>query len=305
MPPSLSPEEYTVGWICAIPTELKAAKAMLDETHAPLEAQPKSDENNYTLGRMGKHNIVFAVLPSYGTINTAIVGKSMQSTFPNLRFGLMVGVGGGIPSAVNDIRLGDVVVSTPNGQNGGVIQYDLGKEEEGGFRRVGHLNEPPTLLQTAINTMRTERGLGRKITESVNTSFPEDEDDDEEEWRYPTRSIDEIEQEGVLVQQKPRTTNNPRCFYGTIGSGNRVMKSSKERDTLATREGVICLEMEAAGLMNFFKCIVIRGICDYADKHKHKEWQPYAAAAAAAYAKLLLSFVNAEAVAHMDPLRSK
>jgi nucleoside phosphorylase len=51
--------------------------------------------------------------------------------------------------------------------------------------------------------------------------------------------------------------------------------------------GVLCFEMEAAGLMNVFPCVVIRGICDYADAHKHKQWQEYAAAVAAAYAKSL------------------
>jgi nucleoside phosphorylase len=47
--------------------------------------------------------------------------------------------------------------------------------------------------------------------------------------------------------------------------------------------------MEGAGIVNSFPCLVIRGICDYADSHKNKIWQKYAAAVAAAYAKLLLS----------------
>ena len=43
--------------------------------------------------------------------------------------------------------------------------------------------------------------------------------------------------------------------------------------------------------MNDFRCLVIRGICDYADSHKNKTWQPYAAATAAACAKEILSLV--------------
>ena len=46
--------------------------------------------------------------------------------------------------------------------------------------------------------------------------------------------------------------------------------------------------MEAAGLMNDFPCLVIWGICDYADSHKNKRWQNYAVATAAVYAKELL-----------------
>jgi nucleoside phosphorylase len=69
------------------------------------------------------------------------------------------------------------------------------------------------------------------------------------------------------------------------------MKDGRKRDHLAQQVGILCFEMEAAGLMDNFPCLVIRGICDYADSHKHKEWQPYAAATAAAYAKELLSII--------------
>jgi hypothetical protein len=57
--------------------------------------------------------------------------------------------------------------------------------------------------------------------------------------------------------------------------------------------------MEAAGLMDSFPCLVIRGICNYADSRKNKRWREYAAAAAAAaaYAKEILSVIAASLVA--------
>ena len=67
------------------------------------------------------------------------------------------------------------------------------------------------------------------------------------------------------------------------------MKDALIRDKLAEENGVLCFEMEAAGLMNHFPCLVIRGICDYSDTHKNKEWQGYAAMTAAAYAKNILN----------------
>jgi nucleoside phosphorylase len=76
--------------------------------------------------------------------------------------------------------------------------------------------------------------------------------------------------------------------YGAIASGNKVMKNGKARDMIARELDVVCFEMEAAGLMDTMSCLVIRGICDYADSHKSKEWQRYAAATAAAYARELL-----------------
>ena len=94
-----------------------------------------------------------------------------------------------------------------------------------------------------------------------------------------------------LIQRKPRTTNAPVIHYGLIGSANQVMRHGITREKLRQERGIICFEMEAAGLMDNFPCLVIRGICDYSDTHKNESWQPYAAATAAAYAKELLGVI--------------
>ena len=78
------------------------------------------------------------------------------------------------------------------------------------------------------------------------------------------------------------------------------MKSAERRDKLRDTWGVICFEMEAAGLMNDFPCVVIRGICDYSDRHKHKLWQPYSAVVAAAYAKDLLRVIQPQEVENLE-----
>jgi len=295
---------------------------MLDAEHAPLKVQPKHDENNYTLGSIGDHNVAIACLAEYGTVNSAVAAKSMQSTFPNLRFGLMVGIGGGIPSQENDIRLGDIVVSLPSEQGGGVIQYDLGKQQTGGFRRVGALNKPPKLLRTAVNTLRATKGIGRKILDLVNQMVDDGDDDDEsdEEWTRPTeedilfkasyehigRNLDCCEcakNVSEITVRNQRKSTVPRVHYGNIASGNKVIKNGTLRDGIAEKENVICFEMEAAGLMDDFPCLVIRGISDYADSHKNWKWQQYAAATAAAYAKTLLSLVTPQAVDSLEPVK--
>jgi nucleoside phosphorylase len=66
------------------------------------------------------------------------------------------------------------------------------------------------------------------------------------------------------------------------------MKDALLRDKFVKENDVLCFEMKAAGLMNQFPCLVIRGNCDYSDTYKNMEWQGYAAMAAAAYAKDLL-----------------
>jgi nucleoside phosphorylase len=123
--PGLTNDDYTVGWMCALKEELAASRAMLDEEH-PRLSQVEHDNNSYTLGRIGQHNVVLACLPSgsLGAVPTATAATNMLRSFPRIRFGLMVGIGGGVPGPPNDdpeedIRLGDVVVSHPTGIYGG------------------------------------------------------------------------------------------------------------------------------------------------------------------------------------------
>ncbi|KAM0203118.1 hypothetical protein ACHAPI_001292, partial [Fusarium lateritium] len=80
----------------------------------------------------------------------------------------------------------------------------------------------------------------------------------------------------------------PEVFIGRIGSGNTVMKSGEDRDQIATQNNLIAFEMEGAGVWDEVPCILVKGICDYADSHKNKAWQDFAAATAAAVAKAIL-----------------
>lgn len=153
------PKDYTVGWICAISTEHVAAQAFLDEKHEGPEYVSPNDNNDYTLGKIGKHNVVIAVLPDgeYGISSAASVAKDMLHSFPNVRLGLMVGIGGGAPSPKHDVRLGDIVVSAPRDGKGGVFQYDFGKTiQNQNFRPTGFLNQPPIALRAAVNGLKSQ-----------------------------------------------------------------------------------------------------------------------------------------------------
>jgi nucleoside phosphorylase len=128
--------DYTVGWICALPIELAAAAELLDEEFKDLPED--TNDTNLTFGRVGDHKVVVACLPAgqTGTNSAAAVAIQMKSRFTSIRFALMVGVGGGVSSAGLDIRLGDVVISQPYMQHGGVIQYDFGKTGAGGRNTI-------------------------------------------------------------------------------------------------------------------------------------------------------------------------
>ncbi|OKO94546.1 hypothetical protein PENSUB_11813 [Penicillium subrubescens] len=226
-PSSVDQADYTVAWLCALPLELAAAESILDDPH---HHTPNDAQSGYSLGKIAGHNVVIGCLPSgiYGTNAATGVVSRTQSVFPNIRYGLMVGIGGGVPSKAADVRLGDIV-------------------DDRLFRST-----------------YTHSGSNDSCTDC---------------------NIDEV------VTRPARQSKDPQVHYGTIASGNGVMKDARERDEIAERFNVLCFEMEAAGIMNHLPCIVVRGICNYCDSHKNKEWQGYAALVAAIYAKMLLKLV--------------
>src|ERR1700689_1301948 len=167
-----NPKDYTVGWICAISTEYVAAQAFLNEKHEGLEYVSPNDKNIYTLGKVGKHNVVIAVLPEgeYGMSSAARVGCDMLHSFPNVRIGLMVGIGGGAPSPKHDIRLGDIVVSAVGNGKGGVFKHDFGKRVQGqGFQETGFLNQPPSMLRAAVSGLKSQyETKGHQLEGAIN-----------------------------------------------------------------------------------------------------------------------------------------
>ncbi|KAI9701350.1 MAG: hypothetical protein M1820_006572 [Bogoriella megaspora] len=267
------PHEYSVGLICALPDEYAAIRLALDQEYSEF------GNECYRFGRISGHKVVIACLPAgrYGTNTSAVVATRMSQQFPSIQFGLLVGIGGGVPGGDNDVCLGDVVVSQPGGIHGGVVQYDQGKFLEGCFERTGDLQPPPDVLLHALNTVMSNHFMGINNVSSI---------------------IQSICRRSARFMLDDRLRSNPKVHYGTIASGNAVIKDAATRDYISnTLGGVLCFEMEAAGLMNNFPCLVIRGVCDFADEYKDKVLQPYAAAAAAAYAKELLSVIRPADVA--------
>ncbi|PIG80286.1 hypothetical protein AARAC_011254 [Aspergillus arachidicola] len=331
-----SRDEYTVGWICAIRKEYVAALAFLDEVYKETFELSKHDNNTYTFGKLGAHLVVIAVLPDgiYGICSAASVGRDMLHSFPNIKIGLLVGIGGGAPSQRHDIRLGDVVVSTPRNTAGGVVQYDFGKTiQNESFQFTGFWNQPPACLLTAVSVLQAKYDTeGHQLDEHISNVLKKNERL-RKVYQRPHPSTDKLYKSeivhshsdtsgsarsmfmvltrkflwdillslGILLRlwterddsksnlvvrpERSGTDDNPMIHHGLIASANQLMKDASIRDKLVAEKGVLCFEMEAAGLMNHFPCLVIRGICDYSDTHKNDLWQGYAAMAAAAIQK--------------------
>ncbi|PTB62075.1 purine and uridine phosphorylase, partial [Trichoderma citrinoviride] len=310
-----SRDDYLVGWVCALPVEVAAAKATLDHIHDILPPDQNSDDsNNYILGSVQGHNVVITYPTSgvYGETSVASVATQLHANFKSVRFTLMVGIGGGVPDSKEDIRLGDVVVSKSTAGWPGVVQYDVNgeraeKQEESNRGRAP--DQPTPVLLTAMGKAETaaifeESQMPKYMSEIVQQdpvtfAHPGPEQDVLFSPDYHHATI-ESEEDGCdhcdpdrIRPRQPRETQDPIVHYGPIVSSRHLIRHGASRDELANKQGALCLETEAAGLEDAAKYLIIRGICDYADSHSSKLWHAYAAAAAAACAKEVLSFIPA------------
>ncbi|KAK3323322.1 hypothetical protein B0T19DRAFT_442821 [Cercophora scortea] len=316
--PPPKPEHYGIAWICTLDSELAAAGAMLDEHHRDL--QEPQDNNAYVLGSIGNNNIVVARLPDShpGTTSSAADGVTeLLARFPKIRFSILVGIGSGVPGDKFSVHLGDVVIGNPTRNTGGVFQYSHDETiAKGAFETIGELIKPPPVLVAAVQNLKTDHLL--EVTKIPNhfeqmvTKHP----DMQGKYTYPGTAYDTLYEASyehpasndrchtcdkfrVVPRRARYSPEKPKAHYGTIASGDEKLRRGSIRDQLArqTWRDVLCFETAAFGLMHAFPCLVLRGVCDYADSHStNKLWNEYAAAAAAAYAKEIVLGIRPEQV---------
>ncbi|PLB41608.1 5'-methylthioadenosine/S-adenosylhomocysteine nucleosidase family protein [Aspergillus candidus] len=297
--PTLPTEKYTVAIVCALKEELAAVRFMFDEFHERPKHRIPGDINTYVLGRMSGHNIVLCGMLSGvpGLTSATRVATNMLRTFTSIRLGLMVGIGGGVPSRENDVRLGDVVVSYPSRQHSGIFCHDLGKVVEGeeDIQIMGYVPEPPDVLLRAVDALRQRnQGDWSRVNDHIEKMIQQYPRMRESGYGWMAERSDNLYNGATIVERPPRPNHNPVVHHGLIASGNQVIKDPKARNRLARKYNALCVEMEGAALMSCFPGIAIRGVCDYADSHKDDTWRRYAAGVAAGYAKEMLSLVKSE-----------
>ncbi|KAG5766876.1 hypothetical protein H9Q72_005040 [Fusarium xylarioides] len=299
----LDPALYTIAWIAPLEIEAQAALHMLDNRRNGRFPVNRGDDYIFSAGDINGHNIIIATLPAgqeYGTGSAAALASQIKKFFTNLWCGLLVGVAAGLPNLREtppiDIRLGDVLVGLSEGDSAGLIAYDLGKETSEGFQllRSGRvLANTEMVIRSAIGNIKIKAPGDTDVFLPFYDSV-KDKEHSKGTFEDPGQEKDvfyDIGDDGVdsPVQRLYRPTDRrTRVWYGSIGSGDKLTKNTRRRNGIRDRYGVIGLEMEAAGTMNRIPVGVIRGVCDYADEHKNKEWQPYASAMAAAYAKAVI-----------------
>ncbi|KAJ5735753.1 uncharacterized protein N7483_000878 [Penicillium malachiteum] len=299
---TISQIDYLIGWICILPSEYNEAIKMFDEIYDSSNiVQGHNDKNSYDVGRIGNHLVVMncPAAGTYGQIRAAKIASDMKSTFPAIRFMLLVGIGGGSPYK-QDVRLGDVVLGTK------VVPYTQGRQGDRGFLITGSTKTPPPILQTAITRLgsRLVQGLDlqKAIEDLGSQTIPRPTKDNLYRKDYVHGSgcdCLKVEAEAfasISSRHAREKKNRVQMHQGVVGSGDQVMKNVDHRDQYAGWLDIICYEMEAIGVMETTSCLTVRGISDYSDGHKNDEWHPYASLSAAVCAKELLKLISAQSL---------
>ncbi|KAL2832328.1 nucleoside phosphorylase domain-containing protein [Aspergillus pseudoustus] len=293
MTPSTSPPppktriDFHIAIMCALPLEADAVEGLFDRRydsdghHHGWTRKAPGDPNAYSTGTMDAHNVVLVYMPGMGKSHGAAAAAFCRSSSPNIKLALVVGICGAAPFAPDgrEIHLGDVVISS------GVVQHDFARRYGEGVlvRKNAPLDNlgRPSLEIRALLAQLVGRWGRKRIRDRLREHLEVVERKLGPESGYPTENV-----AGWLTEE----AHDPDIHIGLVASGDQVMRSEHAQDRLVREEGVIAFEMESAGIWDTFPCLVIKGVADYADVHKNKKWQNYAAATAASCAKAFLEF---------------
>lgn len=331
-PRPINRSEFEVAIICALPIESDAVESLFDhfwDENSDHYGKAPGDENAYTTGVIGKHNVVLAYMPDIGKGHAAKVAANLRISFRAIKLALLVGICGGVPSGdTGQLFLGDVVVCDE------IVVYDFGRMFPRNFIRkdtlMDHYGSSSTEIRAFLTKLKTRRGrqnllrrtghhLAALQKETGDYGFPGIRHDrlfdPKYHHRHHKQSCQECSKGQICKEARSSTCGELQCnekrvivrsrmaqaleslgakhaslriHFGRIASADTVMKSGEDRDNIAKREKVLGFEMEGAGILNSLPCIVVKGVSDYADSHKDKIWQSYAAGTAAACTKALL-----------------
>ncbi|RSM18703.1 hypothetical protein CDV31_002423 [Fusarium ambrosium] len=305
--PPASRNDFEIAIVCALPLEYDAVCNLVDQFWDDDYGRAAGDPNMYTNGRVGAFNIVIVLLSGMGKVKATSATASLRSSYPNLELALVTGICGGVPitGSGKELVLGDVVISNT------IVQYDLGRRYPNEFETKHTLSDslgrPALHIQNLVVTFKTSRGLqqleGRAASHLKTLQSRQlDEDETAKECDDGPGAVCNASRKlscrelGCDVQQRvsrkrlqdSQRLRVPQVLVGRLGSGDTVLKSGEDRDRIAEEHDLIAFEMEGAGAWDEIPCIIVKGICDYADSHKNKNWQNFAAATAASVAKALV-----------------
>ncbi|XP_054713491.1 LOW QUALITY PROTEIN: uncharacterized protein LOC129222954 [Uloborus diversus] len=332
MPMVAHNKQPVIAIITAQYCEKLAVDAMIDNKETFVKFKTEGESNVYTLGTVGPHRVVSTKLPATGMARGAIIAAGSTTTrllgsFPRVDYVFLVGVGGGVPHYTDyakHVRLGDVVVSSPpDSQHSYVYLYCEGTKnafEENDYLSPDHFSIktwcPPSLKLQNIGYNLWRKGMSsmddRSWEHYIEQSLKQLKDK-ESSFCRPSSDTDKLymsiggedlmevghpqPMEGAYDPRKP---GMPVLHFGAVGSGKVLMQDDTTRLEFADHHGIMSFDTGFGSVVESIfgnrkdDYVFIRGIADYKDGTKKKEWQPYAALAAAAVMKAIICNLDPE-----------
>ncbi|OJJ98904.1 hypothetical protein ASPACDRAFT_53097 [Aspergillus aculeatus ATCC 16872] len=318
-----SRDDFAIAIICALPLEAEAVEALFDKTYDRLGkhyGKQRGDANAYITGRIGKHDVVLCYMPGMSKGSAAAVASSLLVSYTGIRLALVVGTCGGAPSPpkYQEIFLGDVIINSTRGgfQRKSDVKDTLGRPGReirallNGLRTENALNEIQDQTQHYLHSLQqtgSKWSHPRVRDVLFHASYLHKHSEHASFARCSCSTTDAADQicEEALRKECDELECDPsqqvRCreisdgirtsiYIGSVASADTVIKSGQHRDQIVNREKVIGFEMEGAGVWDNVPCVIIKGVYNYADSHKGKVWQAYAAATGASVAKAFLEY---------------
>ncbi|KAM0259202.1 hypothetical protein ACHAQJ_003407 [Trichoderma viride] len=309
----------------AIKAILQETSEAIDDGAGSTVRKSPADTNAYTVGRIASYPVVMVHMSSVGKVQAASVAINLKHSYSGIKLALLVGTCGGVPNEHEQPKrtLGDVIIGTRVVQYDFGKQYpDKFESKEGPDTDLGQ--QSPEIRAFTAKLMAKREALAKQTEKYFKAmiddpllgdlSVPEKCKDDlyaADYWHMhhlaedcklkkcvqgseicddarilscEELGCDEIERSNYTK----KSTFKPDIHFGVIASGDAVMTYGEERDRLAKKVNAVAFDREAAGVWNSLPCVVVEGICDYADSHKDWAWQGIAALTAAACAKAII-----------------
>ncbi|XP_012940399.1 uncharacterized protein LOC101864404 isoform X2 [Aplysia californica] len=305
----------TIAIITAQYCEKMAVDAMMESKTTYVRYKTEGESNVYTTGLIGEHKVVTTKLPAIGHYRAAQISSGntttrLLGTFQNIEHVFLVGCSGSVPHFTDYYkhgRLGDVVISTCDDR--GYIYYYCDKimqDKEGQIQYQLKTFSPRDLeLQRLAEKLRDT--LHHEPNYAPWEQYIEEGQEllqsQEQDYTRPVRAKDRLYMgigEGQVIEvQHPEAPDgeaireSPTMRFGVFGAG-RPVKSEMSRHDFASRYGITSFDTEFDQVLESIvgnrkdSFMFVRGLADYVDGSKNKEWQPYAALSAAAVVKFII-----------------
>ncbi|KAG0414041.1 hypothetical protein HPB47_008810 [Ixodes persulcatus] len=321
MPTVHGSQQPTIAIITAQYCEKLAVDVMIENKNTFVRYKTEGESNVYTLGNIGAHRVVSTKLPAVGHSRGAIIAAGntttrLLGTFQKVDYVFLVGVGGGVPHYTDHsrhVRLGDVVVSapTPGGRRtAGPAAGTLHPQTQAPIYTVKTWCPPELRLQEVAEQLWQQGALDPSLRpwEDYIREGAAALADQESDFSRPPASSDHLYMSiggKDLIEvghptaprdvPDPRLPGRPVVHLGPVGSGRgSAVREDAQRHALAEEHGVRAFDTGFDSVVESVfgnrkdNYAFVRGIADYKDGSKGREWQPYAALAAAAFMKAVV-----------------